>query len=151
MPGMALLLAACSSSQPASPTEPTTFVGGSSVSISATPTAAAHAAPPFGCPVPTPLIMPFLVTVTPTGQTGFAVTNITTRFTDSRGVQAPAVTLPAPVPTVQFGTALEQARNPQSFAFDVCRSAGRGTIVIVVSTHDTSGRNATGCVTVAVE
>jgi hypothetical protein len=149
--GMALLLASCSS-EPASPTQPTTtFVGGSSMSINASPAAPAHAVSFATCRVATPFIMPFVVTVTPAGTIGFVVTGITTRFTDVGGLQAPAVTLPAPVPTIPFGSALEQARNPQSFSVDVCRTRQRGTVAVTVETRDMSGRTGSGRVTVSVE
>jgi len=148
----ALLLASCSSGDPASPAAPTTFASASSMSISAQPVLASLQTTVFpGCPVVTPFVMPFIVTVTPTGTVGIVVTNITTRFTDFAGVQAPAVTLPAPIPTIPFGTALEQARNAQNFAFNICRTIHPGTVVVTVNTRDTSGRNASGTVTVGVK
>jgi hypothetical protein len=147
--GAALLVTSCSS-DPASPTTPTTFASGSSVSVTGRALAPVPAMATPGCPAVTPFAMPFLVTVTPNGTVGIVVTSITTQFTDSQRLQAPAVTLPAPVPTAQIGTALEQARGPQSFALDLCRSFGEGTLVVIVNTLDTSGRHGTGTVTVAV-
>jgi len=148
--GMALLLASCSST-PASPAAPTTFESGSAVSINATPAAPAHATSFTSCPIATPFVMPMLVTVTPSGATVVVVTSITTRFTDLGGVQAPAVTLPAPVPTIPFGSALDQARNAQSFSLDVCRTPHRGMVAVAVDTRDPSGRHRSNTVTVSVE
>ena len=148
--GAALLVTSCSGSEPASPTTPTTFVSASSVSVAARPLAPVPAMASPGCPAVTPFAMPFLVTVTPLGTVGIVVTSITSQFTDSLRVQAPAVTLPAPVPTAQIGTALENARGPQSFALDLCRTFGEGTVVVIVNTLDTSGRHGSASVTVAV-
>jgi len=149
--GTALLAASCSSGVRESPTNPTAFATGSSVSISAQALAPAQAATITSCPAPAPLMTPFIVTVTPTGRVGVFVTSITTQFTDFVAVPMPAVTLPAPVPTTQFGSALEQARSPQAFSFNVCRPAKRGKVAVTVDTRDTLGRSASGTVTVAVE
>jgi hypothetical protein len=149
--GTALLLASCSSGNPASPTP---FAAGSSVSISAQafpPVQGVKGMPPSGCPAATPVLVPFIVTVTPGGSVAVVVTSIITQFTDFVGLQAPAVTLPAPVPTLPFGTALEQARNPLSFSFNVCRSVNRGTVAVTVHTRDASGRNASGTVMVGLK
>lgn len=143
----ALLLTSCGSAS--SPTKPTTFASASSVSISAKPLAFTRVVSSFGCPAATPFTMPFLVTVTPTGAVGLAVTSITTQFTDFLRVQAPAVTLPAPVPTVQFGSALDQARG-QSFSMDVCRTDRSGIVVVIVTTLDGLGRSTSGTISVAV-
>jgi hypothetical protein len=149
--GTALLLTSCSSNH-AGPTDPTALVTGSpasSVVVSAAlapmPTAAFR-----GCPAATPFLAPFLLTVAPTG-TVVVVTTITTRFTDSTGVPAQQVTLPAPVPTVQYGTALDQARNALMFPLDVCATNRRGTVTFTVITHDMFGRNGSGTVTVPVQ
>lgn len=66
------------------------------------------------------------------------------QFFDTGGLAAPQVTLPAPVMTTQFGTALVQARSARSFALDFsfgCGTGRRGTIVVVVHTQDARGRD----------
>lgn len=130
----ALLVASCSAG-PVSPTRtpPLSASSASSVSITATALASRPASPPFGCPVATPFAVPLVVTVTPTGAVTVFVTSITTQFTDVSGVTMPQVTLPAPIPTTQFGTALEQAKNLQTFAFDVCRPSPRGAFAVTVN------------------
>jgi len=151
LPGMALLLVSCSSGMPASPTKASPFGGASAVKITAQAISSGQAiAPPRGCPVATPLVMPFLVTVTPTGGVAIAVTTVTTQFSGTGNITAPPVTLPAPIPTTQFGTALQQSKDPVSFSLGVCRSALPGTVTIVVGTVDTFGVNSTGTVMVAV-
>ena len=151
LPGMVLLLASCSSTQSASPTKPTTFAGGSAVAITVKAVASTQAAPPLGCPVATPFIMPFLVTVTPLGGVTVVVTSISTQFTGTGNITAPPVTLPAPIPTTQFGSALEQAKNPQIFPINVCRGSSSGTVVFAVGTSDPFGRSFTNTVVVAVQ
>jgi hypothetical protein len=78
-------------------------------------------------------MVPLIVTVTPTGGLTIFVTSITTQFTDVSGVTMPQVTLPAPIPTTQFGTALDQAKNPQTFSLNACRPSPRGTFAVTVS------------------
>jgi len=149
--GAALLLASCSSGDHAGPTNPTALVTGSSMSVRAQAIAPAQTTTSLACPVATPFVMPFFVTVTPAGTTTVVVTSITTRFNNSQGAPASQVTLPAPVPTVQFGTALDQARNALNFSFDVCRTLGPGTVIITVQTHDMNGRNGSASVAVPVQ
>src|SRR5262245_49336249 len=100
--GAALLLASCSTGDHAGPTNPTALVSGSSMSIRAQAVAPMQTTASLACPVATPFIMPFFVTVTPNGGTTVVVTSITTQFRTSAGNPAAQVTLPSPVPTVQF-------------------------------------------------
>src|SRR5689334_7288852 len=84
---------------------------------------------------------------------GLIVTQISARFTDSAGVQAPQVTLPAPVPTTQFGSALVAARSQRTFPVVVgigCGTGRTGTVMIFVSARDDFGRMRSGQVTVVV-
>jgi hypothetical protein len=85
-------------------------------------------------------MVPLIVTVTPTGGLTVFVTSITTQFTDVSGVTSPQVTLPAPVPTTQFGTALEQSRNPQTFSFNACRPSLRGAFAVTVGMQGLGSR-----------
>ena len=66
------------------------------------------------------------------------------QFFDTAGMAAPQVTLPAPILTTQYGTALVQARSVRSFPLDFlfgCGTGRRGTIVVVVQTDDGRGKN----------
>ena len=151
LPGAALLLASCSSTGPSSPTQlefSGPVPGASSMMINAMATAPPRSAL-IGCAVVTPFIMPVLVTVSPVGGISVVVTNITTQFTNNRGINAPAVTLPAPIPITQYGTALQQAKN-QQFAFDVC-TATPGTVFLAIDARDATGRTMTGSATIAVQ
>jgi len=61
--------------------------------------------------------------------------------------------LPAPVPTTQFGSALEQARSGQSFPLTIgigCATGTTGTVRIFVETRDSQGRTGMGQATVNV-
>ena len=73
---------------------------------------------------------------------GFRLTSIDMRFFDRSGLSAPTVTLPAPVPTQQFGTDLINARSfrefPLEFGFG-CGTGRFGTIVIIVNGFDGRG------------
>jgi hypothetical protein len=88
-------------------------------------------------------VVPLIVTVTPAGSVVVFVTSITTQFTDFTGASAPQVTLPAPIPTTQFGTALEQAKNSQTFFLNVCRPIPRGTFGVTVNMRGLPSRTVT--------
>ena len=88
----------------------------------------------------------------PTG-VSVVVTSIRAQFVDTSGAAAPQVTLPAPVPTTQFGSALEQARSGQAFALTVgigCGTGNTGNMRILVETRDSQGRTGLGQATVGV-
>ena len=147
--GAALLLASCSTGHHEGPTNPTALVSGSSMSIRAQALAPAQTTTSVACPIATPFITPFFLTVTPTGMSTVVVTSITTQFRTNAGNPAAQVTLPMPVPTVQFGTALDQAKNALNFSFDVC-TLGAGTVIITVQTHTMTGQNGSASVAVPV-
>src|SRR5262249_10533780 len=72
--------------------------------------------------------------VVQTGDTTLIVNQFRVRFTDVNGVSTQQITLPAPVPTVQFGTALNQARS-QTFPLSFnpgCGFLPTGTVAVVV-------------------
>lgn len=67
-------------------------------------------------------------------------------FTDSAGLQAPEVTLPAPVMTRQFGSTLVEARSQRSFSLRFpfgCDTSRTGTLLVVVVVSDGDGRETT--------
>ena len=106
---------------------------------------------PF-CPTVNPFSVPINLVVQ-AGEVGLAVMQISARFTDTVGMQAPQVTLPAPVPTTQFGSALVAARSQRTFPLILgigCGTGHIGTVVIFVDTRDDRGRTRSGQVTVVV-
>jgi hypothetical protein len=71
--------------------------------------------------------VPLVVVVQPPTGVSVVVTSIRAQFVDTSGAAAPQVTLPAPVPTTQFGSALEQSRSGQSFSLRIGIGCGTGT------------------------
>ncbi|HET7618272.1 MAG TPA: hypothetical protein VFK20_07170 [Vicinamibacterales bacterium] len=106
----------------------------------------------FRCPAVAPFNIQ-LNLVVHAGDVSLVVTQFRLVFTDTSGSQAPQVTLPAPVPTTQFGSALVAARSAQTFplAFGLgCGTGHTGTLVIIVDTKDETGRMDSGQISVAV-
>jgi hypothetical protein len=100
----------------------------------------------FSCPFVTPFFVPMVIVVQPDGTPGFAVTQIAVNFTDTSGRAAPQITLPAPVPTTQFGSALDQSRG-LSFPVTLglgCGVGRTGTVLVIVDSHDGMGHTRTG-------
>jgi hypothetical protein len=67
-------------------------------------------------------------------------------FTDSVGLQAPEVTLPAPAMTRQFGSTLVEARSQRTFSFHFpfgCDTSRNGTLLLLVVFTDPDGREIT--------
>ena len=145
---LALMLAvsACDTNPPLSPTDENavlTVQTGSST-VFAQPVANAF------CPGVAPFVVPFTVVVQPGGAQNVVVTNIQLQFTDTAGRQAPSVTLPAPVPATQFGSALDQAlRFPVSLGIG-CGVGRSGTVLVIVQSRDGTGRHSTGRMSIAV-
>lgn len=105
------------------------------------------------CPSVAPFNVLFGIVVRGTGVGGLVVTRIQMQFTDSAGAQMPPVTLTAPVPTTQFGTALATSRADQRFSLSMgvgCGVDRRGSIMVEVETRDGQGRRGTGRVSVSV-
>jgi len=131
------------------PTEPITFgLSSSAVTFGAQSTTviAQPVANPL-CPRVTPFTVPFVVVVNDNGTTGVVVTGFRVQFTDSAGITAPQITLPAPVPTTQIGTALENARGDKFFSLSTgvgCGVGHTGSIVVVVDTQDDHGHKGSG-------
>lgn len=83
-----------------------------------------------------------------------SVSHVQMTFRDSDGLTAPAVTLPAPVLTRQFGSTLVEARSRRTFAFTFpfgCTTRRTGTLVVVVITTDPGGREITNELRVPVQ
>jgi len=94
------------------------------------------------CPATPPFTATFNVVVVG-GDRNLIVTSIDFHFVDQSGIPMPPVTLPAPVPTKQFGSALAEARSSQIFPLTVrfgCGTAARGTVFVNVGTSDIKGR-----------
>jgi hypothetical protein len=105
------------------------------------------------CPTLPPFLGSLNLNVQNGGDLGLFVRQVRMTFTDSLGVTAPTVTLPAPVPTQQFGSALVAARADRAFSLTFpfgCATRRTGTLVIVVVTSDEEGRERTAEASVAV-
>lgn len=105
------------------------------------------------CPVVAPVTLVLNLSVT-AGVVGVSVVELGFQFVDNSGTSAaPQVTLPAPVPATQFGSALVQARQTRVFPLTVglgCGTGQRGTITVIVVTRDQNGRMTTGRVSALV-
>ncbi len=152
--GAALIAASCGDSN--LPTTPTTFgVAGSSssssnVSISALSDniVAQPVVRPF-CPTVSPFIVPFTVVVTGT----VVVTNLNMQFTDLAGTHQPSVSVPAPIPTQEFGTELTNARDlrfPLSLGIG-CGVGRSGVIVVGFDGTDHNGKKTSGQTKITVQ
>ena len=79
-------------------------------------------------------------------QSGVSLQRVQMTFTDTVGLTAPQVTLPAPVLTRQFGSTLVEARSQRTFPFTFpfgCNTSRTGTLVVVVTVNDDHGRDTT--------
>ena len=86
------------------------------------------------------------VNVKATGEIGVSLQRVQMTFTDTVGLTAPQVTLPAPVLTRQFGSTLVEARSQRTFPFTFpfgCNTRRTGTLVVVVTVNDDHGRETT--------
>jgi hypothetical protein len=147
--GAAVASASCEKKYP---TEPITFgfdpLGLTAVTFS--PQSSTVIAQPVSnprCPQVAPFNVPFVVVMNPNGTTGVAVTGFHVQFTDSAGITAPQITLPAPVPVTPFGSALVDARADRFFSLSTgvgCRGGQTGTIIVVVDTQDDNGHKGSG-------
>ena len=91
--------------------------------------------------------------VVQSGVSAVTVTEVAARFVDSRGTAMPQVTLPAPIPTTQFGSELIDARSARTIQIMLpigCTSDRAGTVVVLVTTRDRHGRTNTTTVTAPV-
>jgi hypothetical protein len=133
--------------------QPTSFHTVQSASFDVTPSNVfAQPVDLFRCPSVAPFSIK-LNLVVHAGNVNLFLTQIRTRFTDTSGAQAPQVTLPAPLPTAQFGSALVAARSASTFPLDIglgCGTGRTGTLIILIDTRDESGHMDSGEVSVAV-
>ena len=152
---VAFLGASCGGTDAAlNPTQPSPSTSPLSVGVSTTsPIAVAERVRNPFCPSVTPFNVPLVVVVEPPGGVSVVVTAIRVQFFDTSGAGAPQVTLPGPVPTTQFGSALDNARSGLAFPVTIgigCGTGKTGTMRIVVETRDSQGRTAMGQATVGV-
>jgi hypothetical protein len=87
------------------------------------------------------------------GSLRLSITEIGLRFVDTFGIRMPQVTLPAPVLTTQFGSALVEARQTRLFPLPLglgCGFGEHGTMTAVVVTRDQNGGMNTGQVSAVV-
>jgi hypothetical protein len=133
------LLAGCETTN--APTAPMMLESKASASVSAAQSVQAQQTTFGFCPEVTPFTATIGVVVT-AGDVNVIVTSITSQFTDLNHVKLPMVTLPAPVPTAQFGTDLVNARSGATFPVSVnfgCGTASTGTVVMAVHLTDANG------------
>jgi hypothetical protein len=105
------------------------------------------------CPENPPFVGTLSVNIHP-GVSALTVTNVQLKFTEAGTLTAPQVTLPAPVPTTQFGSTLVAARAGASFPFSFgfgCGTGRTGTLVVIVVTIDDRGRTNVNEMTVRVQ
>ncbi len=136
---LVLALAGCETAN--TPTVPTTLESHASASVSAASSVQAQQTSFSFCPTVTPFSATIGVVVV-AGDINLFVTSITSQFTDTNNIQLPTITLPAPVPTAQFGSALVQARQGVTFPVTVnfgCGTASAGTVAMVVHFSDANG------------
>ncbi|HEX4567077.1 MAG TPA: hypothetical protein VH138_10635 [Vicinamibacterales bacterium] len=145
-----LALAGCETAN--TPTVPTTLETHASASVSAASSVQAQQTSFSFCPTVTPFNATIGVVVV-AGDINLFVTSITSQFTDTNNIQLPPitaqpppVTLPAPVPTAQFGSALVEARQGVTFPVTVnfgCGTASAGTVTMAVHLSDANGGEST--------
>ena len=151
-----LATSACSDREMAAPTHPTSFSTAAAANVSfatMSNTVSAVPVPLSFCPAIAPFRVPIVVLVSPNGATSLAVTQIQLQFTDTSGLQMPPVTLRAPVPTTQFGDALDASRAALQFPVSLglgCGAGRSGTVVIIVDARDGNGTRHSGRMSVNV-
>lgn len=102
-------------------------------------------AQPF-CPTIAPFLGSLNLNVQAAGGVDVRLTQVQMTFTDSVGLSAPSVTLPAPALTRQFGSTLVEARSQRAFPFSFpfgCGTRRTGTVLVVVVVTDENGNEQT--------
>ncbi len=95
------------------------------------------------CPDVAPFVGSLSVKIRTGNDFGVRLREVRLLFTDTAGITAPPITLPAPVLTEQFGSTLIAARSARSFPFNFplgCFTRRAGTLIIVIVTVDDRGR-----------
>jgi hypothetical protein len=152
---LCVALATACSDDATSPTSPTTQASIEAPRASfglVSDTVVAQPLSYWQCPFTPPYAVPFVVFVQTDGDPHLAVTQFQLRFTDTRGMSMPMITLPAPVPTTQFGSALEESRAlrfPLSMGIG-CGVGRSGNISVHFNTRDGRGRHGSGYLNVNV-
>jgi hypothetical protein len=151
----AVLTASCSGTDATQQlTQPTSPGSALAVAVSTTsPIALAERVGTPFCPSVTPFRVPLVVVVESDDGGTVIVTSIRVHFVDTSGASAAQVTLPAPVPTTQFGSALDRARSPQAFPVTIgigCGTGRTGRVQVFVEARDALGRTLSGVATVSV-
>ena len=146
LPG-ALMLALAGCETASTPTTPTTTTLESHASASVTAAASVQAQhTTFGfCPDVTPFSATIGVVVV-AGDVNVFVTSISSQFTDTNNISLPTITLPAPIPTAEFGSALVEARKGVTFPVSVnfgCGTASTGNVAMTVHLSDATGSAST--------
>lgn len=96
------------------------------------------------CPELQPLRVTANLVVQSDDEVTLFLNEVRMRFTDRTGLPGPQVTLPAPMLTSQFGTALVQARSSRKFPLDFsfgCSTDRTGTLTVGVRARDGRGRD----------
>jgi hypothetical protein len=105
------------------------------------------------CPTHAPFNARVLVSVFPHGIPDLRVRQVRIGFRDTSGVSMPQVTLPAPLPVLEFGTDLENRRDRLTFPVNVglgCHTGVKGILSVWVHTEDDEGNENTGQLQVRV-
>ena len=143
---LAASFAACTESPPGvSDTRPSGFGTASSVAMEVVPAViTARPNTRVSCPDNPPFVGSLSVNIR-AGVSAITLADVRLRFTDTTGgLTAPQITLPAPVPTQQFGSTLVAARAATQFPFSFgfgCGTGRTGTLVVIVVTTDDRGRS----------
>jgi len=143
--GAAVIATACSDTDARLATMTPSPLALSTASVSASPSVvSAELVSNPRCPGLPPFRAQFHLNIQAGDEKALLITDFRMRFVDTSSVQAPQVTLPAPVPTVQFGSMLVEARSARTFPVSVglgCGDIGRsGTIIVIVDGRDGHGR-----------
>lgn len=150
--GALLLAVSCNTDSQLNVAAPTPVGKTQSMFGASEPAVSAQAVPDPFCPLVDPFRVPIGLVVR-ADEVAVLVTQISAQFTDAAGMQAPQVTLPAPVPTTQFGSALVAARSQRTFPLVLgigCGTGHTGIVMIVVDVKDDLGRTRSGQVSVVV-
>jgi hypothetical protein len=105
------------------------------------------------CPTVPPFVGAVSLNVQAPPDRPLSIRHVQMTFIDSAGIAARQVTLPAPVMTQQFGSALIEARSQRTFPLTFpfgCGTGRTGTLVIVVVVADDQQRESTAEVRVSV-
>jgi hypothetical protein len=148
----ALLLTSCGDTEVGvMATGPTTVVQPASFGAAPTTVFAQPVLNPF-CPAVPPFRGLLNLSVR-AGTLRLFINEIRLQFVDITGTRMPQITLPAPVMTTQFGSALVEARQTRVFPLSFglgCLTGRQGTMTVIVITRDQNGVPGSGQISVFV-